>query len=87
MKLFFQSSDFERAVCYCARALVAEGCDEGVSGLYQWCRDHIGRRFAWLKPAVYSAGNKYVMILLFFVTYTNGDKSIMYIMHILFLFL
>lgn len=67
-----QSTDFERAVCYCARALVAEGCDEGVSGLYQWCRDHIGRRFAWLKPAVYSAGNKYEKALRGFMHFLEG---------------
>ncbi|KAK8726162.1 hypothetical protein OTU49_010400, partial [Cherax quadricarinatus] len=70
-----QGNDFERAVCYCARALVAEGCDEGVSGLYHWCRDHIGRRFAWLKPAVYSAGNKFEKSLRGYLQFLEGIED------------
>ncbi|KAK7086208.1 hypothetical protein SK128_014254 [Halocaridina rubra] len=67
-----QSCDFERAVCYCARALLMEGSDEGVAGLYQWCRNHIGRRFLWLKPAIHSAGNKHEKALKGFLLFLEG---------------
>ncbi|KAG0722298.1 Serine/threonine-protein kinase SMG1 [Chionoecetes opilio] len=70
-----QGSDFERAVCYCARALVAEGCDEGVTGLYYWCRDHVGRRFGWLKPAIYSAANKYEKSLRGYMEFIEGAEE------------
>lgn len=71
-----QSNDFERAVCYCARALLMEGSDEGVAGLYYWCRDHIGRRFTWLKPAIYSAGNKYEKALKGFLQFLDGGEEV-----------
>uniref|UniRef100_A0A0P4WEM1 non-specific serine/threonine protein kinase n=1 Tax=Scylla olivacea TaxID=85551 RepID=A0A0P4WEM1_SCYOL len=70
-----QGSDFERAVCYCTRALVAEGSDEGVTGLYYWCRDHVGRRFGWLKPAIYSAGHKYEKSLRGYMQFIEGKDE------------
>lgn len=70
-----QGIDFERAVCYCAQALVAEGSEEGVAGLYYWCRDHVGRRFGWLKPAIHSAGNKYEKSLRDYLQYIDGTDE------------
>ena len=40
-------------------ALCKLGEAETVQGVYTWCRDVIGRKFAWIKAAVEKANGRY----------------------------
>ena len=43
-------------------ALCKLGEAETVQGVYTWCRDVIGRKFAWIKAAVEKANGRYLTL-------------------------
>lgn len=54
----FQGTEFEQGVVYLVRALCDLECPEAVLGVYNWCRQIAGKKFAWVKAAAEKASER-----------------------------
>lgn len=54
----FQGTEFEQGVVYLVRALCDLECPEAVLGVYNWCRQIAGKKFAWVKAAAEKASKR-----------------------------
>ncbi|RXG61947.1 hypothetical protein Avbf_01032, partial [Armadillidium vulgare] len=68
-----QGGDFERALCYSIKALIAVGCEEAVVGLYNWTKSKAGKRFPWVKMAAFSASRRYEQALTGYLNYIDEN--------------
>lgn len=53
-----QGTEFEQGVVYLVRALCDLECPEAVLGVYNWCRQIAGKKFAWVKAAAEKASKR-----------------------------
>lgn len=54
-----QGSEFEHIIMYMVQALVELKCPEAVQGIYNWCKDVIGRKLPWIKAMIEKACGRY----------------------------
>ncbi|KAG1650713.1 Serine/threonine-protein kinase SMG1 [Nymphon striatum] len=71
-----QGEDFEQVLMLTVQALIALKAPEPILGLYNWCKDKIGRKFIWLKAAVNDASGRYeIAIYEYNCILQNEEKS------------
>ena len=51
----FQGSEFETVIQLMVEALCQLGEADAVQGLYNWCKEVIGRKISWIKAAIEKA--------------------------------
>eukprot|EP00106_Octopus_bimaculoides_P021655 XP_014789097.1 PREDICTED: serine/threonine-protein kinase SMG1-like isoform X1 [Octopus bimaculoides] len=54
-----QGSEFEHIIIFMVQALVELKCPEAVQGIYNWCKDVIGRKVPWIKAMIEKACGRY----------------------------